>query len=55
MNHTLKRFPIGTRVKIHGGGLLRGLVVDYTDTRYMVAFPSGAEFILPEGILNEDK
>tara|TARA_B110000503_G_C6958342_1_gene333945 strand:- start:112 stop:282 length:171 start_codon:yes stop_codon:yes gene_type:complete len=45
-------YEIGTRVKIHGAGVLEGLVVDYyDDNHYVVAFPDGTEFVFAKNLL----
>jgi len=50
---TKKRLPIGTTVRINGGGNLLGLIVDYYDRDdfYVIGFPGGLEFIFPSRVL----
>lgn len=50
---TKKRLPIGTIVRINGGGVLEGLIVDYheQDDYYIVAVSCGFEFIFPLSVL----
>lgn len=42
---TSEKLAIGTWVNIRGGGVLKGLVVDYVEDRYVIAFSDGREFI----------
>lgn len=48
-----KLLPIGTVVRIKGGGCLEGLVVDYYDEldHYVVAFSNNSEFVFPFKVL----
>ena len=51
-NVSYEFYEIGTRVKIHGAGVLVGLVVDYYDEKhYVVAFPDGSEFVFAKNLL----